>query len=76
MNQDHAMTNMTLPFLRLPLQIQLEVVNKFSTTLIKASKKVFDVATPLVNYKVGLKMSLYREGVESVEWKPKYRQML
>lgn len=81
LNHDHAQNNMTFPFLRLPVELQVEIVNSISLysdlrALCLTSKNVSDVATPRLYYKVDLKVGLYRKGVESIEWKQKYDRML
>lgn len=79
LNEDHAINNMTFPFLRLPVELQVEVVNSISLysdlkALCLTSKKVYDVATPRLYYKVDLKVGL--NGIESVEWTQKYERMV
>lgn len=79
LNEDHAISNMTFPFLRLPVELQVEVVNSISLysdlkALCLTSKKVYDVATPRLYYKVDLKVG--RKGIESIEWTQKYARMV
>lgn len=71
----------TFPFLRLPVELQGEVVNNISLysdlkALCLASKKFSDVATPRLYYKVDLKIGLDRQGIESTEGTQKYYRML
>lgn len=79
LNEDHAINNMTFPFLRLPVELQVEVVNCISLysdlkALCLTSKKVYDVATPRLYYKVDLRVG--RKGIESIEWTQKYDRMV